>query len=131
VRKKKSAVRDYRSPGKDQKLFRLKAWWRNGPRKRSVQSGHRRPVCTESFRFHIWRANAWGRREIQLTDALQSLCRDEKVYACLFEGKRYDAGDKLGYLIATVEYALESPQLGRDFARYLESLREELPRYSK
>ena len=60
--------------------------------------------------------------EIQLTDALKRLCREEEVYACLFEGKRYDAGDKLGYLIATVEFALDSPQLGEKFARYLEEL---------
>ncbi|NLL52161.1 MAG: UTP--glucose-1-phosphate uridylyltransferase GalU [Peptococcaceae bacterium] len=60
--------------------------------------------------------------EIQLTDALKKLCHQEDVYACLFEGKRYDAGDKLGYLIATVEYALESPQLGEKFAYYLENL---------
>lgn len=60
--------------------------------------------------------------EIQLTDALKKLCQKEDVYACLFEGKRYDAGDKLGYLIATVEYALESPQFGQQFGRYLEEL---------
>lgn len=60
--------------------------------------------------------------EIQLTDALKKLCLNEDVYACLFEGKRYDAGDKLGYLIATVEYALDSPQFGKEFRRYLENL---------
>lgn len=65
-------------------------------------------------------ADAGG--EIQLTDALKAQCKDESVYAFLFEGKRYDAGDKLGYLMATVEYALESPELGERFAKYLEEL---------
>ncbi|NLI92087.1 MAG: UTP--glucose-1-phosphate uridylyltransferase GalU [Peptococcaceae bacterium] len=60
--------------------------------------------------------------EIQLTDALKAQCKNENVYSCIFEGKRYDAGDKLGYLEATVEYALESPQLGQKFAQYLEEL---------
>jgi UTP--glucose-1-phosphate uridylyltransferase len=57
-----------------------------------------------------------------LTDALKAQCKKENVYSCIFEGKRYDAGDKLGYLEATVEYALESPQLGQKFAQYLEEL---------
>jgi hypothetical protein len=48
--------------------------------------------------------------------------REEAVYAYRFEGKRYDCGSKLGYLQATVEYALGHPQLGRDFRRYLGSL---------
>jgi UTP--glucose-1-phosphate uridylyltransferase len=60
--------------------------------------------------------------EIQLTDALKAQSRDEQLYACLFEGKRYDAGDKLGYLKATVEFALESPNLGTKFAEYLDEL---------
>jgi UTP--glucose-1-phosphate uridylyltransferase len=60
--------------------------------------------------------------EIQLTDALKAQSKAEEVYACRFEGKRYDAGDKLGYLKATVEFALESPVLGEQFAQYLEEL---------
>lgn len=60
--------------------------------------------------------------EIQLTDALRVQGRDEPVYACRLEGKRYDAGDKLGYLKATVEYALESSNLGNQFEQYLEEL---------
>ncbi|WP_066633670.1 UTP--glucose-1-phosphate uridylyltransferase GalU [Desulfolucanica intricata] len=62
--------------------------------------------------------------EIQLTDALKVLSRQEPVYACMFEGIRYDAGDKLGYLKATVEFALESPELGKEFSGYLDSLYE-------
>lgn len=60
--------------------------------------------------------------EIQLTDALKAQVRDEPIYACLFEGKRYDAGDKLGYLKATVEFALERPSLGDLFSKYLDEL---------
>ena len=57
--------------------------------------------------------------EIQLTDAIDALLKEEAVYAYNFEGKRYDCGDKLGYLEATVEMALEHSELGKDFARYL------------
>lgn len=57
--------------------------------------------------------------EIQLTDAIQRLSESESVYAYRFEGKRYDAGNKLEYVIATVEYALRHPEIGDDFRRYL------------
>ncbi len=61
--------------------------------------------------------------EIQLTDALQNLLREEPLYGCRFTGRRYDAGDKLGYLKATVELALSRPDLGRSFRQYLENLK--------
>jgi hypothetical protein len=48
--------------------------------------------------------------------------REEAVYAYRFEGKRYDCGNKLGYLQATVEYALGHPALGRSFRKYLQNL---------
>lgn len=57
--------------------------------------------------------------EIQLTDAIADLLADEAVYAYEFEGKRYDCGSKLGYLQATVEYALKHENLGPQFKRYL------------
>src|SRR5579859_519036 len=60
--------------------------------------------------------------EIQLTDALRRLLKKETVYGYLFEGKRYDAGDKLGFLKATVEMALKRKDLGQPFRRYLRSL---------
>ena len=63
--------------------------------------------------------------EIQLTDGIAALLADEAVYAYAFEGKRYDCGSKLGYLEATVEYALKHPQLGRQFAHYLSNLVEQ------
>jgi UTP--glucose-1-phosphate uridylyltransferase len=58
--------------------------------------------------------------EIQLTDAIAELLNKEEVYSLAFAGKRYDCGSKLGYLQATVEYALKHPELKDDFSRYLE-----------
>ncbi len=63
--------------------------------------------------------------EIQLTDAIRSLLKKEKVYACRFEGKRYDIGDKLGFLEATVELALEREDLKDTFGKYLKKLMAE------
>jgi len=60
--------------------------------------------------------------EIQLTDGLRRLLAKEPVYGYVFEGKRYDAGDKLGFLQATVELALDRPDLGKAFRKYLKSL---------
>ncbi|ALB47616.1 UTP--glucose-1-phosphate uridylyltransferase GalU [Clostridium beijerinckii] len=60
--------------------------------------------------------------EIQLTDALLELLKTEAIYAYNFEGRRYDVGDKLGFLEATVEYALRKPQLKDEFIGYLRSL---------
>jgi UTP--glucose-1-phosphate uridylyltransferase len=57
--------------------------------------------------------------EIQLTDALRKLAVTRPVYAYRFEGRRYDVGDKQGYLEATVEYALKRPDLRDKFLRYL------------
>ena len=61
--------------------------------------------------------------EIQLTDAIAALLKDEPVIAYPFEGKRYDCGSKLGYLEATVELALAHPELGEGFSAYLSGLR--------
>ena len=60
--------------------------------------------------------------EIQLTDALLELVKSEAMYAYKFEGKRYDVGDKLGFLEATVEYALRKPELRDEFMEYLKSV---------
>ena len=61
--------------------------------------------------------------EIQLTDGLRRLLKKEPVYGYVFDGKRYDAGDKLGFLQATVELALQRPDLGKAFRSYLKSLK--------
>ncbi|MEX0606728.1 MAG: UTP--glucose-1-phosphate uridylyltransferase GalU [Halofilum sp. (in: g-proteobacteria)] len=60
--------------------------------------------------------------EIQLTDAIAKLLDDEQVLAWEFEGTRFDCGSKLGYLEATVEYALAHPELREEFAAYLRGL---------
>ncbi len=60
--------------------------------------------------------------EIQLTDALKELCGNDDVYACDFEGRRYDIGNKEGFLEATVEYGLRRPELSEAFREYLKSL---------
>lgn len=60
--------------------------------------------------------------EIQLTDALKLLCSCEAIFALEFEGKRYDVGDKLGYLKATVEFALKRDDLSEGFMNYLRNI---------
>jgi UTP--glucose-1-phosphate uridylyltransferase len=60
--------------------------------------------------------------EIQLTDALRALLKSGEMYGYVFEGKRYDAGEKLGYLKATVDYALRHPVLGAEFREYLRAV---------
>ena len=59
--------------------------------------------------------------EIQLTDALQTLATKEAIYAYNFEGRRYDVGDKLGFLEATVDFALKRPELKEEFSAFLRS----------
>lgn len=65
--------------------------------------------------------------EVQLTDALKVLAKLDNVYAYAFEGKRYDLGDKLGFLKATVEFALRREDLGPAFRAYLRQLVQERP----
>lgn len=73
--------------------------------------------------FEILENTAPGRGgEIQLTDALKVLAKEEIMYAYDFEGRRYDVGDKLGYLEATVEYALRRDDLSDKFRAYLKRL---------
>jgi len=60
--------------------------------------------------------------ELQLTDGLRQLLKKEKIYGFTFVGKRHDAGDKLGFLKATVEFALKRKDLGKDFREYLKGL---------
>ena len=74
--------------------------------------------------FEVLRRTEPGKGgEIQLTDALQTMASREAVYAYCFEGKRYDVGDKLGFLKATIEYALRRPDLSEPFRNYLKTLK--------
>ena len=76
--------------------------------------------------FELLEHTAPGKgEEVQLTDALKQLAMVEPVWAYCFEGKRYDVGDKLGFLKATVEFALRRPDLGGPFRSYLEELMKE------
>ena len=73
--------------------------------------------------FEILATTAADRRgEVQLTDGLRTLRRQRPMYAVEFEGRRYDTGDKLGFLKATVEFALARPDLGDEFRAYLKKL---------
>ena len=73
--------------------------------------------------FPILERTAPGKNhEIQLTDALRQLARNAPSYAQEIDGQRYDAGDKLGFLQATVEFALKNPSLGRQFSAYLKQV---------
>lgn len=61
--------------------------------------------------------------EIQLTDAIAALLKDETVLAYEFHGKRYDCGSKMGYMIATIEQGLKHPEVGEDLLKYLRGLK--------
>jgi UTP--glucose-1-phosphate uridylyltransferase len=61
--------------------------------------------------------------ELQLTDALRALLKREKLYGYVYEGRRHDTGDKLGFLKATVEFALKRDDLGGKFREYLKDLK--------
>ena len=71
---------------------------------------------------HLARVQAGAGGEIQLTDGIAALLKEEKVLAYRFKGKRYDCGSKLGYLQAMVEYGKKHPETGAAFAAYLKSL---------
>ena len=77
--------------------------------------------------FEILEHTAPGKGgEIQLTDALNTLAHQDTVYACNFKGQRYDLGDKLGFLKATVEFALRRDDLRDEFANYLKNVVSEI-----
>ena len=81
-----------------------------------------RYVLSPAIFEHLERIGHGAGGEIQLTDGIAALMREEAVYAYRFSGKRYDCGSKLGYLQATVEYALGHQALGKEFRRYLKAL---------
>ena len=82
-----------------------------------------RYILTPGIFAELAATRAGGGGEIQLTDALRSLLAKEPVYGYVFEGRRHDAGSKLGFLEATVEMALRRPDLAKEFRRYLKSLK--------
>ncbi len=81
-----------------------------------------RYILTPEIFQHLEKTPAGRNGEIQLTDGLRSLLRRQAIYAYRFIGQRYDTGDKLGFLKATVEFALRRPDLGTAFRSYLKGL---------
>ncbi len=82
-----------------------------------------RYILTPDIFQAIERTEQGAGGEIQITDAMRLMLKEGKpFYAVQLEGKRHDAGDKLGFLIATVEFALKRDDLGTEFRRYLKSL---------
>jgi UTP--glucose-1-phosphate uridylyltransferase len=78
-----------------------------------------RYLLTPDIFPHLEATGADSRGEIQLTDGMQRLLGDRPFYARILEGTRHDAGDKLGFLIATVEYAIKRQDVGPEFLAYL------------
>jgi UTP--glucose-1-phosphate uridylyltransferase len=81
-----------------------------------------RYVLTPRIFKHLEKIGQGAGGEIQLTDGIARLMREQSIYAYRFEGKRYDCGSKLGYLQATVEYGLNHASLGGSFREYLQAL---------
>jgi UTP--glucose-1-phosphate uridylyltransferase len=82
-----------------------------------------RYVLTPAIFDTISEIQAGAGGELQLTDGIRLLLKREKVYGYIFEGKRHDTGDKLGFLKATVEFALKRTDLGHSFREYLRGLK--------
>ncbi|UUZ76811.1 UTP--glucose-1-phosphate uridylyltransferase GalU [Polaromonas sp. P1(28)-13] len=82
-----------------------------------------RYILTPAIFEHIRRQTAGVGGELQLTDGISSLLAEETVYALQYQGKRYDCGSKEGFLEATVELALQHPEVGQRFRQYLSQLK--------
>ncbi len=80
-----------------------------------------RYVLTPTIFEYLESQTAGAGNEIQLTDAVKRMMSVEDVYACTFEGKRYDIGDKLGFLKATVDFALEREDIKEEFLEFLKA----------
>ena len=82
-----------------------------------------RYILTPAIFEHIRRQTVGVGGELQLTDGISSLLGEEDVYALQYQGKRYDCGSKEGFLEATVELALQHPEVGQHFRDYLSALK--------
>jgi len=82
-----------------------------------------RYILTPAVFRHIRSQSTGVGGEIQLTDGIASLMQEESVYAFKYQGKRYDCGSKAGFLEATVELALQHPEVGENFRSYLKNLK--------
>ena len=81
-----------------------------------------RYVLTPRIFHHLAQLEYKDAKEIQLTDAISALLAEDRILAYHFEGTRYDCGSKLGYLEATLAYALKHPEVGIQFRQHLDSL---------
>jgi len=81
-----------------------------------------RYILTPEIFAHLEKTRADRRGEIQLTDGLRSLLEEQPIHGYVFEGTRHDTGNKLGFLKATVEFALKRQDLGEPFRAYLRAL---------
>ncbi len=81
-----------------------------------------RYVLTPAIFGHLERVTPGAGGEIQLTDGIAALLKEQAVYGYAFDGVRYDCGSKLGYLQANVAYGLRHAEVGRDFAQYVKSI---------
>ncbi|MCL2872182.1 MAG: UTP--glucose-1-phosphate uridylyltransferase GalU [Betaproteobacteria bacterium] len=86
-----------------------------------------RYILTADIFEHLAKIPQGQGNEIQLTDGIARLMQCSPVHAYRFDGRRYDCGNKLGYLEATVDYGLRHSEVGDDFARYLQTLKTEEP----
>jgi UTP--glucose-1-phosphate uridylyltransferase len=78
-----------------------------------------RYVLTPRIFTHLRQIERGAGGELQLTDAIAALLKEQQVLAYAFDGKRYDCGSKVGYLEATVEYAMKHPEVAEEFGAYL------------
>jgi UTP--glucose-1-phosphate uridylyltransferase len=78
-----------------------------------------RYILTPKIFEYLERTSAGKGGEIQLTDALRDMCHHEEILAFKFEGKRYDIGNKLDYLITSVEFGVDREDLGYEFRQFL------------
>ena len=81
-----------------------------------------RYILTPRIFHHLENVTPGSGGEIQLTDGIASLLREEQVLAHRYQGTRYDCGSKLGYLEATIEFGRRHPEVGADFSNYLKHL---------
>jgi UTP--glucose-1-phosphate uridylyltransferase len=81
-----------------------------------------RYVFTPEIFDCITRTPVGVNNELQIADSINLLSKLQKVYACAFQGKRYDIGDKLGYIQAIIDFALQNPELQADVSSYLKQL---------
>lgn len=89
-----------------------------------------RYVLTPEIFAYLAKQEAGAGGEIQLTDAIQALNEHEKVYAYEFEGRRFDVGEKLGFVKTTIEFALQNEEIGEDVRLFLEELLKKEPVYA-